>query len=141
MSLDFGFSKALLLRWASGSANTILLTGRGHGSTTAGDLLAKMKARDAKAVRKVEVAAEMAAAGGAGMVGGGRVGTSSFGAVGVGVGMDEEVEEDGETPLFVGVKVREGGTGGGKGGGALEALALMRMTRFCSPTFRLWDRR
>lgn len=43
MSLDFGFSKALLLRWASGKANTILLTGRGHGDSTANDLLIHKK--------------------------------------------------------------------------------------------------
>lgn len=42
-SLDFGFSKALLLRWASGKANTILLTGRGHGDSTANDLLIHKK--------------------------------------------------------------------------------------------------
>lgn len=46
MSLDYGFSKALLLRWASGSDNTILLTGRGHGDTTARSLLAQLEDRE-----------------------------------------------------------------------------------------------
>ncbi|CAN0057095.1 unnamed protein product, partial [Phaeothamnion confervicola] len=55
-SLDFGFSKALLLRWAPRERNTVLLTSRGHGNTTARQLLAQ-------------------AAGGAGSAGGGVGGT------------------------------------------------------------------
>lgn len=53
MSLDYGFSKALLLRWASEKSNTILLTGRGHGDSTARSLLAQLEDRErAAAVRK-----------------------------------------------------------------------------------------
>ncbi|CAN0273767.1 unnamed protein product, partial [Discosporangium mesarthrocarpum] len=43
MSLDYGFSKALLLRWAPNPINAILLTGRGHGDTTARHLLAQLE--------------------------------------------------------------------------------------------------
>ena len=74
MSLDYGFSKALLLRWAPGSANTILLTGRGHGDTTARSLLVQVEDREqaaavaaakaAVAGRSAEVAAAAAAGGG-----------------------------------------------------------------------------
>eukprot|EP00752_Nemacystus_decipiens_P006443 g5803.t1 len=104
MSLDFGFSKALLLRWASGGANTILLTGRGHGTTTARELLAKVATRDAAAARKAAAKTAKARARETGrMAGGTGVG------VGVGVGVDEEEEEeDGgeeEAPLFVRVKM------------------------------------
>lgn len=114
MSLDFGFSKALMIRWASGAANTILLTSRGYGTTTARELWTKMVDRDRAAADRAtaKVAAARARAGGR-MAGGMGVG------VGVGVD-DEEEEEEGEASLFVGVKVRggeaqEGGGGGGKG--------------------------
>lgn len=124
MSLDFGFSKALLLRWASGAANTILLTGRGHGTTTARELLAKMATRDAAAASKAAARAAAARTGGARMAGGVGGGASRYGAVGAGGGggggggmhghddddVDEEEEE--EAPLFVGVKVRQAGEEG-----------------------------
>eukprot|EP00903_Cladosiphon_okamuranus_P008763 g8395.t1 len=101
MSLDYGFSKALLLRWANGGANTILLTGRGHGTTTARELLTKMATRDAAAARKAAAKAARARARAGG-------GAGRFGATGgVGVGLDEEEEEDEEEEahLFVRVKV------------------------------------
>lgn len=85
MSLDFGFSKALLVRWASGKGNTILLTGRGHGNTTARSLLAQLevreRAKEAKATRKVNAVAD-----------------------------EVEDDEDVEAPLFVPVKVSGAGS-------------------------------
>lgn len=42
LSLDYGFAKALLLRWACSPQNLILLTQRGHGVTTARALLQRM---------------------------------------------------------------------------------------------------
>lgn len=97
MSLDYGFSKALLLRWASGSANTILLTGRGHGETTARALLKQVEDREksaAMAAAKANVADRRAGVG----------------------GYDGEMEEGGggegedEEPLTLQVKVRGGST-------------------------------
>lgn len=97
MSLDYGFSKALLLRWASGSANTILLTGRGHGETTARALLKQVEDREkaaAMAAAKANVADRRAGVG----------------------GYDGEMEEGGggegedEEPLTLRVKVRNGST-------------------------------
>lgn len=98
MSLDYGFSKALLLRWASGSANTVLLTGRGHGDTTARSLLVQMEDQEkaaAVAAAKKGVAGRRPGAG-AGV-------RSVYG------GVDEEEDGDGEeeeTPLTVSIQVR-----------------------------------
>ena len=39
LSLDYGFAKALLLRWAADPVNTVLLTQRGHGATVARELM------------------------------------------------------------------------------------------------------
>lgn len=111
MSLDYGFSKALLLRWASGGANTILLTGRGHGTTTARNLLAKMEYREKVAETRAAAKAAAAASGGVVVVG------ARSGGAGVGVGAGEDDgeddgdEEDEEAPLVVEVKVGRVGSG------------------------------
>lgn len=92
MSLDYGFSKALLLRWAPGSANTILLTGRGHGDTTARSLLVQVEDR--------EQAAAVAAA------------KATVAGTRYGVVVDDEEDgdgDDGETPLTLSIKVRRNG--------------------------------
>ncbi|CAN0048792.1 unnamed protein product, partial [Ectocarpus sp. 8 AP-2014] len=114
MSLDFGFSKALLLRWASGGANTILLTGRGHGNTTARTLIAKMEYRKSEAGRRAAAKDAAAAAGRGARVGySGAVG-AGFGAGGGGSGgngkgddgeEEEEEEEDEEASMVVPVTV------------------------------------
>lgn len=90
MSLDFGFSKALLIRWAAGAANTVLLTGRAHGSTTARALMALMTIREERARAAVGVK-----------------GYRGVGGAGGRVGMDEGEEEEEEVPLTIEVKVRE----------------------------------
>ncbi|CAM9432532.1 unnamed protein product [Chrysoparadoxa australica] len=42
LSLDYGFSKALMLKWAPDPNNLILLTQGGHGNTTAQELLREL---------------------------------------------------------------------------------------------------
>jgi Cft2 family RNA processing exonuclease len=50
LSLDYGFSKALLLAWAADPLNLVLLTQRGHGDSVARELLRGVKAQaDGKA--------------------------------------------------------------------------------------------
>ncbi len=99
MSLDFGFSKALLIRWAAGAANTVLLTGRAHGSTTARALMALMTIREDRARAAVRMRMKGYSGGG---VGGG--GSGGGGRVGVEEG---EEEEDEEAALKIEVKVRD----------------------------------
>ncbi|CAM9498044.1 unnamed protein product, partial [Ectocarpus sp. 4 AP-2014] len=114
MSLDFGFSKALLLRWASGGANTILLTGRGHGNTTARTLIAKMEYRKSEAGRRAAAKDAAAAAGSGARVGysdavgagfGGRGGGSGGNGQGDDGEEEEEEDEDEEASMVVPVTV------------------------------------
>jgi cleavage and polyadenylation specificity factor subunit 2 len=49
VSLDYGFSKALLLQWSADPNNLILITNRGHGDTTTREILLDLRKRQAAA--------------------------------------------------------------------------------------------